>query len=161
MKLSRESEYALHGLAFLARQRPGTVLTLRTIARAQHLPPVFLAKIFRKLARCGVLVSSRGGRRGYALARPAAQITIREILEAVEGSGVFTRCVFWSNRCSDERPCVLHDLWKTVRPRVIDLMTATTLRDLARRDVAAPLAAVLSDGLSAPASPTERRPPGA
>ena len=133
MKLSRESEYALAGLAHLARQKPGTVLTLRAIAEARSLPPVFLAKIFRRLTRAGLLTSHRGGRRGYALARPPEAISVREIVEAVEGGEVFRRCVFWSNRCSDDRPCVLHDLWKTVRPQVVEMMSALTLADISRR----------------------------
>ncbi|MDQ7820090.1 MAG: Rrf2 family transcriptional regulator [Armatimonadota bacterium] len=132
MKLSRESEYALAGLAHLARKKPGTVLTLRSIASAGGLPPVFLAKIFRRLTRAGLLTSHRGGRRGYGLARPPEAISVKEIVEAVEGADVFRRCVFWSNRCSDDRPCILHELWKTVRPQVVEMMESLTLADVAR-----------------------------
>ncbi len=132
MKLSRESEYALDGLAYLARRKPGTVLPLRAIARARGLPPVFLAKIFRRLTRAGLLTSHRGGRRGYALARPPQAVSVKEVVEAVEGADVFRRCVFWSNRCSDDHPCLLHDLWKTVRPQVVEMMASLTLEDVAR-----------------------------
>lgn len=133
MKLSKESEYGLAGLAYLTRQRPGTILMLRDVARARGLPQRFLAKIFRKLTRVGVLTSYRGRQRGYALARPPAAITVREILEGIEGTDVFTRCVFWSNRCSDDHPCLLHDMWKSVRPELMAMMERITLDDVARR----------------------------
>lgn len=136
MKLSRESEYGLVGLVHLARRRPGTILKLREVAEAQGLPQLFLAKIFRKLTRYGVLTSYRGGKRGYALARPASEISVKEIMEAIEGADVFTRCVFWSNRCSDERPCLLHDLWKTIRPQLVESMARITLDDVAHDRVA-------------------------
>lgn len=131
MKLSRESEYGLAALVHLARQRPRTVLPVKAIADAEALPPMFLAKTFRKLARHGILRSYRGRRRGYELARSPRAIGVREILEGIEGMDLFTRCIFWSNACSEEHPCLLHDAWTVVRPQAMDLMAQTTLADLA------------------------------
>lgn len=131
MKLNRESEYGLAGMTYLARQRPGTVLTVRAVADAQTVPRMFLAKTFRKLARHGVLRSHRGRQRGYALARAPREINVREILEGIEGRDLFARCIFWSDACSEDRPCMLHGTWKSVRPQVVELMAGITLADLA------------------------------
>lgn len=69
----------------LASVPDGEVRALSRIAESQQLPASFLAKIFQKLARQGLLSAARGPGSGYALARPATSITIREILEIVEG----------------------------------------------------------------------------
>jgi Rrf2 family protein len=131
MKLSRESEYGLAGMIYLARQRPGTVLTVKTVAAAQALPGTFLAKTFGRLARYGLLRSHRGRRRGYELARNPREITIREILEGIEGFDLFARCIFWGNGCADERPCMLHETWKVIRPQVKEALSEMTLADCA------------------------------
>jgi Rrf2 family protein len=129
MKLSRESEYGLAGMIYLARQRPGTVLAVKTIAAAQALPGTFLAKTFSRLARWGLLRSHRGRQRGYELARSPGEITVREILEGIEGPDLFARCIFWGYGCSDQRPCMLHETWKVIRPQVKDLLSEMTLAD--------------------------------
>lgn len=132
MKLSRESEYGLAGLVYLARQRPGTVLAVRAVAAAQALPTMFLAKTFSRLARHGILRSHRGRQRGYELARRPQEITVREVLEGIEGPDLFTHCIFWSKDCSEERPCPLHDAWKVIRPQAEEMLSGMTLADCAR-----------------------------
>lgn len=130
MKLSRESEYGLAALVHLARQRPGTALTVAAVANARALPRMFLAKTFRKLAQHGILRSYRGRRRGYELARPPRAITVREIVEGIDGMDAFTRCIFWSNTCAPEHPCLLHDTWMRVRPQAVQLLAQVTLAEL-------------------------------
>ena len=131
MRLTRESEYALLGLAVVARRAPGDVVPLGEIAAARHLPRTFLAKTFQKLARHGVLVSHRGPGRGYALARRPGAISLREVLEAVEGPGLFNRCVFWGTHCSDADPCLLHRHMKALVPDIRAALERLTLADLA------------------------------
>ncbi len=130
MKLSKESEYGLEGLLFLAKQPPGTVMLLADIARAQGLPQSFLAKIFQKFVQHGLVRSYRGSRRGYALAKPPAAIPLKEVLEAVEGPDLFDRCIFWNNRCADVDPCLLHDRWKQIKPQFMEVIERTTVADL-------------------------------
>ena len=133
MKLGRQSAYAIDGLLVLAAERFGAVMLLRDIARSRNVPESFLAKIFQKLARGGLVVSSRGAVRGYGLARKPKDITAKEIFVAVEGADLFDRCIFWSDRCADANPCPMHYRWKRVREKVVDdLMERTTLADLAR-----------------------------
>ena len=105
----------------------------RDIAKASGVPKTFLAKIFQKLNRGGIVTSSRGAVRGYALLRRPKDIKVREVLLAVEGADLFERCIFWSDRCADSDPCPMHFRWKKLRERVIeDLMEKTTLAELAR-----------------------------
>lgn len=133
MKLGRESLYALEGLFALTAKPLGTVMLLRDIAKARGVPQTFLAKIFQKLNRAGIVASSRGAVRGYALVRRPKDIKLKEILLAVEGADLFDRCIFWSDRCADSDPCPIHFRWKKLREQVIeDLMERTTLAELGR-----------------------------
>ncbi len=133
MKLGRQSSYAIDGLIVLAGKPFGTVMLLRDIARAANVPENFLAKIFQKLTQGGVLASSRGAVRGYALARKPKDLSVKQVLLPLEGSDLFDRCIFWSHRCAETDPCPLHFRWKKVRQRVIgELMERTTLADLAK-----------------------------
>ncbi|MFQ5840678.1 MAG: RrF2 family transcriptional regulator [Candidatus Methylomirabilales bacterium] len=127
MKLSRKSHYGLVGLIVLARQPLGSVMTVREIAEAGRLPSGFLAQIFLQLRRQRVVVGNRGAARGYSLARPPDQISLREIFEAVEGPDLFGRCIFWSGLCEGQDPCTIHHLWAQTRPLIQGLMERTTL----------------------------------
>lgn len=135
MRIGRESAYAVEGLLALAAQPTGTVLLLRDIAAARELPQSFLAKIFQKLARHGIVASSRGTVRGYALARASTDIKVREILIAVEGADFLDRCILWSDGCAKGKLCVLHSRWKRAEGILSDLMDRTTLADLAREEM--------------------------
>lgn len=134
MKLGRESAYAIEGLLDLATKPPGRATLLRDIAASRGVPRSFLAKIFQKLVRSGIVLSSRGAVRGYALARRPKEIKVKDILLAIEGPDLLDRCLFWGDRCADSDPCPMHFRWKRVRQQVIgELMERTTLADLAKR----------------------------
>ena len=137
MKLGRESAYAIEGLLVLAKKPLGTAMLLRDIAASRGVPKSFLAKIFQKLTRSGIVSSSRGAIRGYALARRPKEIKVKEIFVAIEGPDLFDRCFFWSDRCADSNPCPMHFRWKRVKQQVIgELLDRTTLADLAKRTAA-------------------------
>lgn len=102
--------YAVSGMAYLARQPEGKYCREDEVAQAQMLPKNFLAKIFQRLARKGLLHSQRGPRGGYSLARPAEQISLAEIVDASqELAPVSADCLFglktWSLGC----PCSIHE----------------------------------------------------
>ena len=130
MRLSRGSEYGLEGLIFLARQPPGTIKLINEIAEAQGLPQSFLAKIFQKFVQHGLVTSFRGRQRGYALAKPPAEIALKDVLEAIDGPDLFDRCIFWHDRCHDAHPCRLHERWKETKLGLMRMMQETTLKDL-------------------------------
>ncbi len=133
MKLGRESAYAIEGLLVLASKPFGTTMLLQDIAAAGKVPATFLAKIFQKLARGGIVLSSRGATRGYALARRPKEIKVKEVFLTIEGPDLFDRCIFWSDRCADSNPCPMHFRWKRVKQQVVgDFMERTTLADLAK-----------------------------
>ena len=90
----------------------------------------FLAKSFSRLSRAGILKGFRGRSRGYVLARPPSEISVREIVETIEGPELFRRCIFWSDTCSESSPCPLHGTWAQIRPEVSRMLAETSIEDL-------------------------------
>jgi Rrf2 family protein len=132
MRLSRESEYGIEGMRVLAAQPAGTVMLLDEIAEAGALPAHFLAKTFQKLGRHQLVRSHRGATRGYSLGRLPGAITMREIVEAIEGPGLFERCAFWPSHCDAESPCPIHRQWGTLlRPTLKQILDGITLAQIA------------------------------
>ncbi|MBM4263646.1 MAG: Rrf2 family transcriptional regulator [Deltaproteobacteria bacterium] len=131
MKLGKESRYAIDGLLVLAKKRSGTIMQLQDIADAAGALANFLAKTFQKLNRANIVTSSRGAVRGYALARQPNALKVKDIFVAVEGTDIFDRCLFWSDRCADESPCPMHFRCKPARRTIAGLMQRMTLADLA------------------------------
>ncbi len=85
MKLTRASEYALHALSYLAKQKPDQAVPSHIMAQAQGIPERFLLKVLKPLVSAGVLRSVKGPNGGYRLTRPATQVTVLDIVEASEG----------------------------------------------------------------------------
>lgn len=85
MQITRGGEYGLRGVLHLAQHGAGHVGMVSTIADAEDIPPRFLAKIFQMLTRAGLMKSKRGAKGGFSLARPVSQITVRDVLEAIDG----------------------------------------------------------------------------
>ena len=125
------TEYAIRGLSELAaRGDSGTVL-LDDLIVGTGIPRDFLAKIFQKLVRAGILRSAKGRGGGFALARPQHRITLMHVLEAIEGPQKIDACIVGLERCNDQMPCSQHDLFKPIRQRLHDYLRTTTLADMA------------------------------
>lgn len=105
------------------------------IARRQGLPVRYLEQVLLMLKRAGFLRSKRGVNGGYYLARPPREITIGEILRALDGPVAPIFCVTAGKRemCPKEGMCALQDLWAEVRDAVSKIVDSTTLEDISRR----------------------------
>jgi Rrf2 family protein len=85
MKLTRAASYALHAVLYIAQHKPSVPLASHEIAQAYQIPERFLLKVLKPLVASGVLMSAKGPRGGYRLAKPLAKITMLEVVEAVDG----------------------------------------------------------------------------
>ncbi len=133
MRFSQESYYGMQVMVELARHGSDRPVGLHELATAGSLPQNFLAKILQKLARGGLVVSSRGHQRGYALTAPPGQITLRKLLEVTEGPERFHGCLFWPRRCNEESPCLLHDVGAAIRAGLEEQLQTLTLADIAAK----------------------------
>lgn len=135
MRLTRETEYALMGLLFLSRKHPVDGAMLREIADAWGLPEKFLAKIFQKLTRAGILVSQRGVQGGFKLARPANEINLNHVIEAVEGPMLINWCLIDENACCQFHLCGLQAVLSKAQERIRDVFKEATLADMSEGTV--------------------------
>lgn len=133
MLLSRACEYGLRSAFHLAAQNPEGYLPIRGIGEALGISVPFLTKVLQMLTQAHLLTSFRGPSGGVALARPAEQITLHDIVVAVDGPALFVSCVLGLPGCGEQRPCPLHDSWAVERQRLHELFTRTTLADVAQR----------------------------
>ena len=131
MIFSGATEYAIRAASELAALDPDGPILLDDLVRGTGLPRDFVAKIFQKLVRGGVLRSAKGRGGGFSFARPTHEVTLMEVVQAIEGPQVFDRCVVGLDRCNDQVPCPQHDLYKPIRQRLKDYLTTTTMADLA------------------------------
>src|ERR1051325_9101892 len=119
MIFSSSTEYAIRGLSELAIRADAGPTIVDDLVAGTDLPRDFLAKVFQKLVRGGILRSMKGRGGGFSLARPAHEITIMNIVEAIDGPQLFDLCVVGLERCNDQMPCPQHDLYKPIRQRQI------------------------------------------
>jgi Rrf2 family protein len=92
VKLPESTEWVLHAATSLAQLGPGAAASAAQLAEHYDLPPAYLAKQLQALVRAGVLSAATGPRGGFRLARPAAEITLLQVVEAVDGEAPFYTC---------------------------------------------------------------------
>jgi Rrf2 family protein len=132
MELTRKGEYAIRGILYLARQPQGKVALVGEIASACDVPKSFLAKILQDFVKVGLVTSSRGTGGGFLLARSADRITLREVVEAVEGPIMPNRCLIEEGACEKDGTCRVHPVWERVREQTVAILDGVTIEELAR-----------------------------
>lgn len=134
MELTRKGEYAIRGIVYLAGKPLDKVCLLSDIAAAVDVPPTFLAKIFQQFSKIGLVKSFRGTGGGFMLGRPPENITLLEVVEAVEGPIIPNRCVVSATECNRSSFCNVHLVWKRVQDDVRGVLTGVTLKDLVEKE---------------------------
>ena len=134
--LSQKAKYAIKALLMLARAKDGTLVQVNEIAEQQNIPKKFLDLIFFEMRRHGLIVSTRGRDGGYALALPAADISMASIVRAVDGPLAPLPCasVKFYRRCSDcddEKTCEVRRLMREVRDAAAAILDNTSLAEAA------------------------------
>lgn len=133
MEFSRQADYAVRAVLELSHQPAGGLLHSSEIANKQDIPEKYLPTIIRTLVRAGLIRTFRGSHGGVSLASPAAEITLREVVEAVDGPLIFNRCQLQPGGCHIDTgdTCMLHDFWLGLADDVQRQMAATNFEQLA------------------------------
>ncbi len=135
LRLTKKADYGLMALKYLAEQ-PGAgaqspaAQSAKDIAQAYHIPPPLLAKILQTLARAGLLVSHAGTNGGYALARPATQISAFEVIRAIDGPLFITSCITIHGSCDLAGHCTIKEPLRKVNDSIKELLSNITISDL-------------------------------
>lgn len=140
--ITKKTDYALIALTHLASTEAGTAVRAREIAERYGIPPDLLAKILQKLAKSGLLVSCTGRSGGYALARAADEITVGEVLEAVEGAPALAQCLRGDEACCEQlTQCNIRHPLARINARVFQMLDNIPVSEFTRASVEIPLQA--------------------
>ncbi len=130
IRLSRLTDYGIVLMAHLAGRHAGGTHNAREVAADTQLPAPVVSKILKRLAREGLLVSHRGARGGYGLARRPDQISAAEIITALEGPIGLTECSVHPGQCVQEPSCHVREPWQRINGVVREALAKVTLADL-------------------------------
>jgi Rrf2 family protein len=131
LRLSKKADYALIAMRHLAGSEPGSSSSAREIAESYAIPPELLAKVLQRLVRARLLVSVQGTRGGYKLGRPAHQMTVADVIQAIDGPVAVTACSPTNHTCEQYERCEIRDpLWK-IKARIVDALATVSLAELA------------------------------
>ena len=138
MRISRAATYAVYGLRHLALQGEGRPTALADVAKTAGLPRAHLAKIFQHLVRSRLLRSARGARGGFTLARRPGNITLLDIIEAVDGPALPDGCLLTPGPCRLRGHCRVAPKLREAEASMDKVLKQTTLQHLVRPDVQCP-----------------------
>jgi Rrf2 family protein len=131
---SKETEYAIRSLVYIkARNNEGTTPGVVEIAREIESPQFFTAKILHKLVKMGFVASRKGRNGGFYFDAKQQEVTLREVIVAIEGEKIFTGCGFGLHQCDETHPCPLHDEYAPLRDALNHLTATRTISDLATK----------------------------
>ncbi|MBL8414227.1 MAG: Fe-S cluster assembly transcriptional regulator IscR [Propionivibrio sp.] len=134
MRLTTKGRFAVTAMIDLALRSSDGPVTLAGISERQKISLSYLEQLFGKLRRYSLVDSVRGPGGGYCLARPGGQITVADIVRAVDEQLDATQCGGKEN-CKDEERCMTHELWATLNLKMYEYLTSVTLADLADKQL--------------------------
>ncbi len=129
---SRECEYAIQSVLYLALKPRNERTSIRELASRLSIPYHFLGKILQRLTHKKLLVSYKGPAGGFALSMSPEEITLFHIVEAVDGTAFTQMCVLGFSECSPEKPCSVHEYWSALREGIYQMLIKKNIAAMAR-----------------------------
>ena len=126
MQITRQADYAMRAVAYLANLGPEKRAATSQIADDQKIPPSFLAKIVSQLSVAGLLQTSRGARGGVSLARSPEEISFLEVVEAIDGPILINECVIDSGTCTFGDTCALRPVFCAAQADLVERLDTTS-----------------------------------
>jgi len=121
MQFTRAEEYGIRGIIYLAMQEPEQLVTLSEIATEQCVPEKFLAKIFQNLTKTGLVRSHRGVKGGFTLGKNPDQITMKEVVETIQGPYRLSRCLDGRERCERYDDCPIRAILEEAEIKLLQV----------------------------------------
>lgn len=124
---SKKCEYGIQAILYLAAHNDQGLIVSDEIANNLNIPKEFVSKILQSLTESGIINSKKGRVGGFTLGKNPDQITLLDIVEAIDGLEVFNSCVLGFPECSPEKPCPLHDKWGKLRTQAYNMLADETI----------------------------------
>lgn len=125
MQITRQADYAVRAVLYLSQLGASRRASTSQIAEEQNIPPSFLAKIVSQLSVAGLLQTSRGARGGVSLARNPNEITLLDVVEAIDGPILLNECVGDGAECTFSEDCPLRPIWCDAQHELIKRLSGT------------------------------------
>ncbi len=134
MQFTKAEEYGMFGVLYLADKDRNTVTPLSEISQAQDIPEKFLAKIFQSLSKAGIIRSHRGVRGGFTLAKDPGEISVKEVLETIQGPYHLMKCLPDPSACTNGRSdfCALREVLLIAEKQLVSVFDDYSIATLAR-----------------------------
>ena len=136
MQITRQADYALRAILYLARLEPNEKAATSQIAEFQQIPASFLAKIISQLSIAGLIHTSRGARGGVSLARKPEEISLLDVVEAIDGPITLNECTRDPSICSFGESCPIHEVWCETQMEMVNRLQQATFDKLLEREQA-------------------------
>ena len=133
MKLSTKGRYGARLMLDLALHYGKGSLLLKDVAKRQEISEKYLGHLILPLKAAGLINATRGAHGGYTLAKAPENITLREVIQAVEGEMAVVECVSSPKVCSRVDFCVTRDIWSLMSEKITEILDSTTLQDMVNR----------------------------
>jgi Rrf2 family protein len=127
---SKGCEYAIRALAHMAPSENGHRYQVKEICKKAEIPESFTRKIFQDLVNGGFLDAVPGPGGGYVVVKDPSDITLLEIIEAVDGKDTFSDCILGLAACNAVKPCPLHHTWANAKELLLERLDSQTLSDV-------------------------------
>jgi Rrf2 family protein len=134
MQITRQADYAVRAVLYLAQNGSDKRAATSQIAEEQQIPPSFLAKIVSQLSVAGLLQTSRGARGGVSLARTPEEISLLEVVEAIDGPILLNECVAANGACTFGDDCPMRPVWCDAQAELVDRLKNTTFAEFVRQN---------------------------
>jgi len=131
MQITRASDYAVRVMIHLAGLPPGSTVRQSVLSRATDVSGHFLSKVLQQLVRSGLIRSQRGSGGGFALAVPAASVSLLDVVQAIEGPIRLNQCLEEGPSCERKSWCPAHRVWADAQAAVVSILGAASMASLA------------------------------
>jgi len=130
MQITRQADYAIRAVRYLSTQGNGSNVATSRIAREMKIPASFLAKIVSQLQINGLLKTSRGASGGVQLSRAPGEISLLDVVEAIDGPILLNECVGNPGKCEFADECAMHPIWTDAQNALVSRLGETTFASL-------------------------------
>lgn len=133
MLLSKSCVYGLRASLFLASNQNGEYVSIKELSKQLDISFHFLTKILQQLTAVDLLESLKGPNGGVRLSKPGDEITLLDVVVAIDGDDLFQECVLGLPGCGSEKPCPLHNIWAATRGDIREMLETNNLLDMAKK----------------------------
>jgi Rrf2 family protein len=131
MQLTKAADYAVRIMIHMAQLPQGHRERTAVLAKAGGIPREFLSKVLQRLVKVGFLRSHRGSSGGFQLALPAAQVSLLDVVEAIEGPTHLNQCLISEHACERHATCAAHPVWIEAQEQVVKVLGGVSLAEMA------------------------------